>query len=86
MGLSALSARQRRIVILVAALLAAAGTARLGAWQLDRAAQKQAMQGRLDERSHLPAARGRQMVLKAAPYRPVNTGLRVSMKAVRPSA
>ena len=58
MGLSALSARQRRIVILVAALLAAAGTARLGAWQLDRAAQKQAMQGRLDERSHLPALLG----------------------------
>jgi surfeit locus 1 family protein len=58
MGLSALSARQRRIVILVATLVSAALMARLGAWQLDRAAQKQAMQGMLDERSKLPALQG----------------------------
>ncbi len=48
-----LGARQRRIVVLLAALLGAALTARLGFWQLDRAAQKQAMQSALDERSRL---------------------------------
>lgn len=47
--------RLERWIILIAALAAAAGTARLGWWQLDRAAQKNAMQQRLDARRHMPA-------------------------------
>lgn len=46
---------RRRIVVLVAALLGVSLTARLGLWQLDRAAQKVAMKRALDERSKLPA-------------------------------
>lgn len=49
----------RRWVVLAAALAAAALTARLGFWQLDRAAQKTALQARLDLRRAeppLPAA------------------------------
>ena len=49
-----LSARGRGIVVLLAALLGAVFTANLGLWQLDRAAQKVAMQRALDERSSLP--------------------------------
>ena len=44
----------RRTVVLVAALLAAAGTARLGFWQLDRAQQKIALQERIGSRADLP--------------------------------
>lgn len=44
-----------RTVLLVAALLGAGVTARLGVWQLDRAAQKTALQTSLDERQALPA-------------------------------
>lgn len=43
-----------RWVVLVAALLAVALTARLGVWQLDRAAQKLALQQRIDSRAALP--------------------------------
>ena len=39
----------------MAAVLSVGVTARLGAWQLDRAAQKQALQAALDTRSALPA-------------------------------
>lgn len=46
--------RFERIVILLAALAASAGTARLGLWQLDRAAQKNALQSALDTRRALP--------------------------------
>lgn len=42
------------LAILLAALLAAAGTARLGVWQLDRAAQKNAWQAGIEERGTLP--------------------------------
>ena len=42
------------LVILLAALAAAAGTARLGVWQLDRAAQKTALQAGIEERGTLP--------------------------------
>lgn len=49
---------RRRIVVLVAALLGVSLTARLGLWQLDRAAQKVAMKRALDERSKLPALEG----------------------------
>jgi surfeit locus 1 family protein len=61
-----LSARQRRIVVLLAALLSASITARLGVWQLDRAAQKQSMQHALDERSRLPALQASELARDAA--------------------
>lgn len=44
----------RRIVVLGAAAAGMALTARLGWWQLDRAAQKSALQAALDERRALP--------------------------------
>lgn len=43
----------RRVLVLVATLLAVALTARLGIWQLDRAAQKRALQTALDTRGEL---------------------------------
>ncbi len=42
-------------LVLAAALLGAGVTARLGVWQLDRAAQKNALQAALDQRRALPA-------------------------------
>ena len=45
----------RALVVLLAAVLGAAGTARLGFWQLDRAAQKIALQTALAARRALPA-------------------------------
>lgn len=44
-----------RWIVAVAALLAAAIAARLGFWQLDRAAQKVELQTRLEQRGALPA-------------------------------
>lgn len=44
----------RRWLVLVAALLAAALTARLGVWQLDRAAQKLALQAAIDAEAARP--------------------------------
>lgn len=44
----------RRWLVLIAALLAAAGTARLGVWQLDRAAQKIALHEAQQARGALP--------------------------------
>lgn len=44
-------------VVLVAACLVAALTARLGWWQLDRAAQKQALQNAIEERGRMPPLR-----------------------------
>ena len=49
------STRARGAIVLVVALTAVAATARLGVWQLDRAAQKQVLQRTLDLRSALPA-------------------------------
>jgi surfeit locus 1 family protein len=46
---------RRGLLVLLAALLAVGLTARLGLWQLDRAAQKRAWQVALDERGRLPA-------------------------------
>lgn len=43
-----------RIVVFVAAAAAAAGTARLGLWQLDRAEQKLRAQAEIDRRERLP--------------------------------
>jgi surfeit locus 1 family protein len=45
---------RREIIVIVAALAGVALTARLGLWQLDRAAQKLAMQSALDTRAGLP--------------------------------
>ncbi|OYT98189.1 MAG: transmembrane cytochrome oxidase [Burkholderiales bacterium PBB1] len=46
--------RRRALIVLFAAVVGAAGTARLGVWQLDRAAQKEALQQALDSRVQLP--------------------------------
>jgi surfeit locus 1 family protein len=43
------------LIVLFATLLGVLGTARLGVWQLDRAAQKEALQLSVDSRSVLPA-------------------------------
>lgn len=43
-----------RWIIALAALVAVAATARLGWWQLDRAAQKQGLQAALEERAMMP--------------------------------
>ena len=45
----------RAAIVLLATLLAAAGTAKLGFWQLDRAAQKVAAAAAVEERGRLPA-------------------------------
>lgn len=42
-------------IVLAAAVLGAALTARLGVWQLDRASQKVALQAQIDERAQRPA-------------------------------
>ena len=47
-------ASRRAWVVLLAALLGVAVATRLGAWQLSRAAQKQALQAALDTRAALP--------------------------------
>ncbi len=47
--------RASRVVVLVAARALSALTARLGVWQLDRAAQKQALQSAVDSRRDAPA-------------------------------
>lgn len=46
--------RRRAAIVLVATLVGMAATARLGAWQLSRAAQKEALQSALDTRGNLP--------------------------------
>jgi surfeit locus 1 family protein len=53
-----LSARSRWWLVTLAAVVGASLTARLGWWQLDRAAQKTALQTTLDERARLPAIDG----------------------------
>ena len=45
---------RRRVLLLLAAALSGAGTARLGWWQLDRAQQKLDLQARIDARGGLP--------------------------------
>ena len=56
-----MNAPTRRAVVLLATLAAVALTARLGVWQLDRAAQKQALQDSLQTRSALPPLAGAQL-------------------------
>ena len=51
----------RRWVVLVAALLATALTARLGVWQVDRARQKLDLQARIEARADLPVLSGAEL-------------------------
>jgi surfeit locus 1 family protein len=60
------AARWRFAVVLLAAVIGVALTARLGVWQLDRAAQKQALQSTLDERSALPPLASSELAETAA--------------------
>jgi surfeit locus 1 family protein len=46
--------RRRAVIVLVATLVGMVVTARLGLWQLDRAARKEALQSALDARGQLP--------------------------------
>ncbi len=52
----------QRIVIAVAALVVVLATVRLGWWQLDRAAQKQALQAVMDQRAAAQPLRGAAML------------------------
>ncbi len=54
-----------RLLIMLAALVAAAATARLGWWQLDRAAQKNALQAAVETRRALPALPARELARDA---------------------
>ncbi len=56
----------RSSVVLLAACLLAAFTARLGVWQLDRAEQKVALQSAIDERRDLPALEQAQLAVTEA--------------------
>jgi surfeit locus 1 family protein len=62
--------KARGLWLLIAAIAAAAGTARLGWWQLDRAAQKEALQQRLDQRRALPPLQGDTLPRTAADVPP----------------
>ncbi len=53
-GADVTGSRWQRALVLLATLAGVAGTARLGLWQLDRAAQKNALQAALDSRRALP--------------------------------
>jgi len=61
-----MTAAGRRWVVLLAALLATALTARLGVWQLDRAAQKNALQAALESRRALPPLAAAELAHDAA--------------------
>jgi len=67
---------QRRWIVAVAALASAAVTARLGVWQLDRAAQKIALQASIESRGQMPALPAASLprtaeAVEAQHYRPV---------------
>jgi surfeit locus 1 family protein len=62
-----------RIVILVATIVGVALTARLGAWQLDRAAQKESMQRSLDARKALPVLESADLVDAGPAAAPADT-------------
>lgn len=61
----------RRVLLLVATLLGVALTARLGWWQLDRAAEKQAQQALLLAESERPALDNATLATQASPQRRV---------------
>jgi surfeit locus 1 family protein len=50
---SGAAAKRRFLIVTIATIVAAAATARLGVWQLSRAAEKIALQTALDTRGHL---------------------------------
>lgn len=56
----------QRVILLLAALSLAAATLRLGVWQLDRAAQKTALQSAIDSRRELPPLAERGLASSAA--------------------
>ncbi len=56
----------QRTIILLAALALAAATGRLGIWQLDRAAQKTALQAAIDARGAMPALVPAELALSVA--------------------
>lgn len=53
-------------LVLLAALAGMAATASLGRWQLSRAAEKEALQARIDERKRQPALDGRTLLAPAS--------------------
>jgi surfeit locus 1 family protein len=57
---------RRALLVLLAAVLAVGLTARLGLWQLDRAAQKRAWQSALEERGQLPPLRAAELASEPA--------------------
>lgn len=58
--------RHARWTVLLAALIGTAVTVRLGLWQLDRAAQKIAIQAQMDERAHTAPVRDADLARDAA--------------------
>lgn len=66
-------------IVLGAALVTAAVTARLGVWQLSRAAQKEALQASLDERMRLPPL-GTADLARAAADAPIQHHRAVSLE------
>ena len=60
------SSRGARAVILLATIVGIAATARLGLWQLDRAAAKNAIQARIEARAALPPLDGSRLPRSAA--------------------
>jgi surfeit locus 1 family protein len=63
-SVSALSPAARSRVVLVATLVGMAATAALGAWQLDRAAQKAALQRSVAERATMPVLGASDLALR----------------------
>ena len=55
----------RRLIVALAALVAVAATARLGWWQLDRAAQKTAIEASMRARARLPALEAQSLARSA---------------------
>lgn len=62
-------------LITAAALLALASTLALGRWQLSRAAQKEALQARIDAQASLPRLDGRSLLLLAEPASALHRGV-----------
>ena len=66
------SAAVRPLLILLAALSAALLTARLGVWQLDRAAQKEALRASILQRGALPPLEAAQLAREEAAAQPLS--------------
>jgi surfeit locus 1 family protein len=64
--------RRRAVIVLLATVVGMAVTARLGVWQLSRAAQKEALQSALDARGSMPELHMNELAdAEAQHYRPV---------------